>query len=134
RQYLLRLKNSQLERTYGEMAKIVAIPTKQLPAANPIIDSMLCHFCHNVRFPCTRSGCIDLEHFKVIKTHQIEDERQRREKKLYFGYLLLGAHPILNQTVERTQRVADGRRDELFTLYSSHVTLSPVLSALGLSE
>ncbi|XP_040595623.1 2-phosphoxylose phosphatase 1 isoform X1 [Mesocricetus auratus] len=134
RQYLLRLKNRDLERTYGEMAKIVDIPTKQLRAANPI-DSMLCHFCHNVSFPCSRSGCLGMEHFKVIKTHQIEDERERHEKPLYFGYSLLGAHPILNQTVNRMQRAAEGWTDELFTLYSAHdVTLSPVLSALGLLE
>ncbi|XP_012292486.2 2-phosphoxylose phosphatase 1 isoform X1 [Aotus nancymaae] len=134
RQYLLRLKNSQLEKTYGEMAKIVDVPTKQLRAANPI-DSMLCHFCHNVSFPCTRNGCVDMEHFKVIKTHQIEDEKERREKKLYLGYSLLGAHPILNQTISRMQRATEGRKEELFALYSAHdVTLSPVLSALGLSE
>uniref|UniRef100_A0A673TAK6 2-phosphoxylose phosphatase 1 n=1 Tax=Suricata suricatta TaxID=37032 RepID=A0A673TAK6_SURSU len=134
RQYLLRLKNSQLERTYEDMARIVDVPTKQLRAANPI-DSMLCHFCHNVSFPCTRNGCIDMEHFKVIKTHQIEDERERREKKLYVGYALLGAHPILNQTITRMQRAAEGRKEEVFALYSAHdVTLSPVLSALGLTE
>lgn len=134
RQYLLRLKNSQLERAYGEMAKIVDIPTKQLRAANPV-DSMLCHFCHNVSFPCTRNGCIGMEHFKVIKTHQIEDERERREKKLYLGYALLGAHPILNQTISRMQRAAEGRKEEIFALYSAHdVTLSPLLSALGLTE
>lgn len=134
RQYLLRLKNSQLERTYGEMARIVDVPTKQLRAANPI-DSMLCHFCHNISFPCTRHGCIGMEHFRVIKMHQIEDERERREKKLYLGYSLLGAHPILNQTVARMQRTAEGGKDELFALYSAHdVTLSPVLSALGLEE
>ncbi|EPY76771.1 acid phosphatase-like protein 2 precursor [Camelus ferus] len=134
RQYLLRLKNNQLERTYGDMARIVDVPTKQLRAANPI-DSMLCHFCHNVSFPCTRNGCIGMEHFKVIKTHQIEDERERQEKKLYLGYALLGAHPILNQTIGRMQRAAEGRRGELFALYSAHdVTLSPVLSALGLTE
>lgn len=134
RQYLLRLKSSQLERAYGEMAKIADIPTKQLRAANPI-DSLLCHFCHNLSFPCTRDGCIDMEHFKVIKTHQIEDERERREKKLYLAYALLGAHPILNQTVGRMLRAAEGRREEVFALYSAHdVTLSPVLSALGLTE
>ncbi|XP_028917679.1 2-phosphoxylose phosphatase 1 isoform X1 [Ornithorhynchus anatinus] len=134
RQYSLRVKNSLLEKTYVEMAKIVGIPTRQLRAANPI-DSMLCHFCHNVSFPCTRNGCIDLEHFKVIKTHQLEDERERRDKKLYFKYARLASHPILNQTVNRLQRIAGGSREEVFVLYSAHdVTLSPVLSALGISE
>ncbi|XP_073916045.1 2-phosphoxylose phosphatase 1 isoform X3 [Castor canadensis] len=109
RQYLFRLKNGPLDRTYGDMARIVDIPIKQLRAANPI-DSMLCHFCHNVSFPCTRSGCIDMEHFKVIKAHQLDDERERREKKLYFGYSLLGAHPILNQTIDRMQRAAQGKK------------------------
>jgi hypothetical protein len=76
-----------------------------------------------------------MEHFKVIKAHQLDDERERREKKLYFGYSLLGAHPILNQTIDRMQRAAQGKKGELFTLYSAHdVTLSPILSALGLSE
>ncbi|XP_051841618.1 2-phosphoxylose phosphatase 1 [Antechinus flavipes] len=134
RQYLLRVKNNQLENTYVEMAKIVGIPTRQLRAANPI-DSMLCHFCHNVSFPCTKNGCIDIEHFKVIKTHQIEDEKERRERKLYFKYALLASHPVLNQTVNRMLRIAEGRKEEIFVLYSAHdVTLSPVLSALGITE
>lgn len=133
RQYLLRLNNRQLERTYEEMARIVDIPTKQLRAANPI-DSLLCLFCHNVSFPCTKNGCITMDHFKVIKTHQIEDERERQEKKLYLGYALLGAHPILNQTVSRMQHTAEGKKEALFTLYSAHdVTLAPILSALGLT-
>lgn len=133
RQYLLRLNNRQLERTYEEMARIVDIPTKQLRAANPI-DSLLCLFCHNVSFPCTKNGCITMDHFKVIKTHQIEDERERQEKKLYLGYALLGAHPILNQTVSRMQQTAEGKKEGLFTLYSAHdVTLAPILSALGLT-
>lgn len=134
RQYLLRLSNGELDRTYGDMARIVDVPTKQLRAANPI-DSMLCHFCHNVSFPCTRNGCLGMEHFRVIKTHQLEDERDRQEKKLYLGYSLLGAHPILNQTVGRMQRAAAGGGAEAFTLHSAHdVTLSPLLSALGLTE
>ncbi|KAG6935247.1 2-phosphoxylose phosphatase 1 [Chelydra serpentina] len=134
RQYSLRVKNNNLERTYVDMAKIVGIPTRQLRASNPI-DSMLCHFCHNVSFPCTKNGCIDIEHFKVIKTHQLEDERERQEKKLYFWYALLASHPLLNQTVNRMQRIAEGKKEELFVLYSAHdVTLSPVLSALGITE
>ncbi|XP_067593767.1 2-phosphoxylose phosphatase 1 isoform X4 [Pseudorca crassidens] len=134
RQYLLRLKNRQLERTYEEMARIVDTSTKQLRAANPI-DAMLCLFCHNVSFPCTRNGCVNMEHFKVIKRHQIEDESERREKKLYLGYALLGAHPILNQTVGRMRRAAEGQKEELFALSSAHdVTLAPILSALGLTE
>ncbi|XP_030072316.1 2-phosphoxylose phosphatase 1 isoform X1 [Microcaecilia unicolor] len=134
RQYSFRVKNSYLEKTYVDMAKVVGIPTRQLRASNPI-DSLLCHFCHNVSFPCTKNGCIDMEHFKVIKTHQIEDEKERQAKKLYFKYALMATHPLLNQTVTRMQRIAEGRKEELFALYSAHdVTLSPVLSALGIIE
>ncbi|XP_048190880.1 LOW QUALITY PROTEIN: 2-phosphoxylose phosphatase 1 [Perognathus longimembris pacificus] len=134
RQYLLRLRNGLLDRTYGEMARIVDVPARQLRAANPI-DAMLCHFCHNVSFPCTPSGCLGMEHFRVIKAHQLEDERERREKKLYLGYALLGAHPVLNHTVDRLRRAARGGTGELFALHSAHdVTLSPLLSALGLAE
>uniref|UniRef100_A0A670JMX1 2-phosphoxylose phosphatase 1 n=1 Tax=Podarcis muralis TaxID=64176 RepID=A0A670JMX1_PODMU len=134
RQYSLRVKNIHLEKTYADMAKIVGIPTRQLRASNPV-DSMLCHFCHNVSFPCTKNGCINLEHFKTIKTHQLEDEKERQEKKYYYLYALLATHPILNQTANRMQRIAEGKREELFVLYSAHdVTLSPVLSALGITE
>ncbi|XP_008117844.1 2-phosphoxylose phosphatase 1 isoform X2 [Anolis carolinensis] len=134
RQYSLRVKNIHLEKTYTDMARIVGIPTRQLRASNPI-DSMLCHFCHNVSFPCTKNGCIDIEHFKVIKTHQLEDEKERQLKKYYYFYALLATHPLLNQTVSRMQRIADGKKEELFALYSAHdVTLSPVLSALGITE
>ncbi|EMP37297.1 Acid phosphatase-like protein 2 [Chelonia mydas] len=78
---------------------------------------------------------VKLWHLSVIKTHQLEDERDRQEKKLYFWYALLAVHPLLNQTVNRMQRIADGKKEELFVLYSAHdVTLSPVLSALGITE
>ncbi|XP_019388624.1 PREDICTED: 2-phosphoxylose phosphatase 1 [Crocodylus porosus] len=134
RQYSLRVKNSDLERVYVDMAKIVGIPTRQLRASNPI-DSLLCYFCHNVSFPCTKNGCISIEHFKIIKTHQLEDERERQEKKLYFFYALLATYPLLNQTVNRMQRIAEGKKEEVLVLYSAHdVTLSPVLSALGITE
>ncbi|XP_015269109.1 PREDICTED: 2-phosphoxylose phosphatase 1 [Gekko japonicus] len=134
RQYSLRVTNIQLEKTYADMAKIIGIPTKQLRASNPI-DSLLCHFCHNVSFPCTKNGCITMEHFKVIKAHQLEDEKERQEKKYYYLYALLATYPLLNQTVNRMQRIAEGKGEELFVLYSAHdVTLSPVLSALGITE
>ncbi|KAM9315894.1 2-phosphoxylose phosphatase 1 isoform 1-T1 [Gastrophryne carolinensis] len=134
RQYSYRVKNTQLEKTYINMAKVVGVPTRQLRASNPI-DSLLCHFCHNVTFPCTKNGCIDIEHFKVIKSHQIEDEKERHEKQLYYKFALLATHPLLNQTVKRMLQIAEGKKDEVFALYSAHdVTLSPVLSALGLTE
>ncbi|KAG8445350.1 hypothetical protein GDO86_010219 [Hymenochirus boettgeri] len=134
RQYSFRVKNSLLEKTYINMAKIVGVPTRQLKASNPI-DSLLCNFCHNVSFPCTKNGCIDLEHFKVIKTHQLEDEKERHEKQLYFKYALLATHPLLNQTASRMQNIAEGKKGEVFALYSAHdVTISPILSSLGLKE
>ncbi|XP_048398880.2 2-phosphoxylose phosphatase 1 isoform X3 [Stegostoma tigrinum] len=134
RQYNLRVKNSLLEQTYIDMAKIVGIPTRRLRAANPI-DSLLCHFCHNVSFPCTEYGCINLNHFKVIKAHQLEDEQDRQRKKLYYKYALLATHPLLNQTVTRMQQIAQGKKDEIFALYSAHdVTVAPLLSALGIPD
>ncbi|XP_053565950.1 2-phosphoxylose phosphatase 1 isoform X1 [Bombina bombina] len=134
RQYSFRVKNNQLEKTYIDMAKVVGVPTRQLRASNPI-DSLLCHFCHNVSFPCTKNGCIDMEHFKVIKAHQIEDEKERHKKQLYFKYALMATHPLLNQTINRMQRILEGKNEEVFALYSAHdVTLSPVLSSLGLTE
>ncbi|CAH2246855.1 2-phosphoxylose phosphatase 1 [Pelobates cultripes] len=134
RQYSFRVKNINLEKTYISMAKVVGVPTRQLRASNPI-DSLLCHFCHNVSFPCTKNGCIDIEHFKVIKSHQIEDEKERHEKQLYVKYAKLATHPLLNQTVNRMYRIAQGKKEEIFALYSAHdVTLSPVLSSMGLTE
>ncbi|XP_041118895.1 2-phosphoxylose phosphatase 1-like isoform X1 [Polyodon spathula] len=134
RQYSLRVKNSLLERTYVDMAKIVGVPTRQLRASNPI-DSLLCHFCHNISFPCTQNGCISLEHFNVIKSHQLGDEKERHETKVYYRYSLLASHPILNQTVTRMQRIVEGRSEEVFALFSAHdVTVAPLLAALGLFE
>lgn len=133
RQYGYRIQNVLLEKTYINMAKVVGVPTRLLRASNPI-DSLLCHYCHNVTFPCTKNGCIDIEHFKVIKAHQIEDERERHEKQLYYKYALLATYPLLNQTVSRMQRISEGKKTEVFALYSAHdVTLSPVLSAIGLT-
>ncbi|KAM4771933.1 2-phosphoxylose phosphatase 1 isoform 2-T2 [Rhinophrynus dorsalis] len=134
RQYNFRIKNTLLEKTYINMAKIVGVPTRQLRASNPI-DSLLCHFCHNVTFPCTKNGCIDIEHFKVIKSHQLDDEKERHEKQFYYKYALIATHPLLNQTANRMHRIAEGKMAETFALYSAHdVTLSPVLSAMGLKE
>ncbi|XP_069473930.1 2-phosphoxylose phosphatase 1 isoform X2 [Ambystoma mexicanum] len=134
RQYTFRVKSSQLEKAYVEMAKVVGVPTRQLRASNPI-DSLLCHFCHNASFPCTTNGCISMEQFKVIKSFQLEDEKESHEKQLYYKYALMATHPLLNQTVMRMQRIAQGRKDEVLVLYSGHdVTLSPVLSALGVTE
>ncbi|XP_069069785.1 2-phosphoxylose phosphatase 1 isoform X2 [Pleurodeles waltl] len=134
RQYNFRVKSGQLERTFVEMAKVVGVPTRQLRASNPI-DSLLCHFCHNISFPCTTNGCISMEHFKVIKSFQLEDEKESQKKQLYYKYSLMATYPLLNQTVMRMQRIAQGRKDEVLVLYSGHdVTLSPVLSALGVTE
>lgn len=134
RQYSFRAQSVQLERTYMEMAKVVGVPTRQLRASNPI-DSLLCHFCHNISFPCTTNGCISMEHFKVIKSFQLEDEKESQEKQLYYKYALMATYPLLNQTVARMQSVARGSKDELLALYSGHdVTMSPVLSALGVTE
>ncbi|XP_069752783.1 2-phosphoxylose phosphatase 1 isoform X3 [Narcine bancroftii] len=132
RQYSLRIKNNLLEEAYNDMANIVGVPTRQLRAANPI-DSLLCHFCHNISFPCTEHGCINLDHLRAMKAHQLEDERDRQEKKLYYKYALLATHPILSQTVTRMQQIIQGKKDAIFALYSAHdVTVAPLLSALGI--
>ncbi|XP_039611758.1 2-phosphoxylose phosphatase 1 isoform X1 [Polypterus senegalus] len=134
RQYNFRVKNNLLEQTYVDMARIIGIPTRQLRAANPI-DSLLCHFCHNITFPCTQAGCISLEHFTVIKSHQLDDEKDRQEKMVYYKYSLLAIHPLLNQTVTRMQKFAENQNNEVFALYSAHdVTIAPLLNALGLPE
>ncbi|KAI1894010.1 hypothetical protein AGOR_G00129590 [Albula goreensis] len=129
RQYKLRVADTLLDRTYVDMARTVGVPTRQLRAANPI-DSLLCHFCHNLTFPCTAQGCLTMEQFAVIKRQQMEDERDRQQRGLYLRYALLAAHPFLNRTAARMLRVADGRQEELFALFSAHdVTMAPVLSA-----
>ncbi|KAG9333174.1 hypothetical protein JZ751_013381 [Albula glossodonta] len=134
RQYKLRVADTLLDRTYVDMARTVGVPTRQLRAANPI-DSLLCHFCHNLTFPCTPQGCLTMEQFAVIKRQQMEDERDRQQRGLYLRYALLAAHPFLNRTAARMLRVADGRQEELFALFSAHdVTMAPLLSALGLTR
>ncbi|XP_029111237.1 2-phosphoxylose phosphatase 1 isoform X2 [Scleropages formosus] len=133
RQYELRVADVALERTYAEMARLVGVATRQMRAASPV-DSLLCHLCHGLSFPCGARGCLSLRHFSSIKRQQLEDERERRRRGLYRRYALLAAHPFLNGTAVRMLRVASGRRDELLALFSAHdVTLAPVLSALGLS-
>ncbi|KAJ8369246.1 hypothetical protein SKAU_G00092740 [Synaphobranchus kaupii] len=134
RQYRLRVADAVLDRTYVDMAKTVGVAPRQLRAANPI-DSLLCHFCHNLSFPCTARGCISLQQFTVIKRQQMEDEWDRQQRGLYLRYALLAAHPFLNSTAARMLRMAKDRGEEPFTLYSAHdVTVAPVLSALGLTE
>ncbi|XP_010881411.2 2-phosphoxylose phosphatase 1 isoform X1 [Esox lucius] len=150
RQYRLRVADAELERTYADMARILGLPPRQLRAANPI-DSLLCHLCHGLSFPCAAAGgaagdggCLTLAQFAVIRRQQLDDETDRRKAGMYHRYALLAAHPYLNRTANKMERVArasaPGRkaragREEVFSLYSAHdVTVAPLLSALGLEE
>lgn len=148
RQYRQRIADTELERTYVAMAKNLGVATKTLRAANPV-DALLCHFCHNLPFPCSSTrtttsappegACLTLQHFAVIRRQQKDDELERREAGLYRRYATLAAHPYLNRTATRMERIAKGsqarrgREEALFALASAHdVTVAPLLSALGL--
>ncbi|KAM4627215.1 2-phosphoxylose phosphatase 1 isoform 2-T2 [Polymixia lowei] len=149
RQYRLRVADTELERTYVDMARTLGLPTRQLRAANPI-DSLLCHLCHGLSFPCVPTGdggsaaCLTLVQFAIIRRQQLEDEVDRRRVGLYHKYAVLAMHPYLNRTAAKMERVARGNEagrrpraggEEVFTLSSAHdVTVAPLLSALGLEE
>ncbi|XP_077468282.1 2-phosphoxylose phosphatase 1 isoform X2 [Stigmatopora argus] len=149
RQYRLRLADKELERTYVDMASTLDIPTRNLRAANPI-DSLLCHLCHNLSFPCvfTKDGstkrCLSTAQFAGIRRHQLDNEKDRTKMGLYRKYAILAMYPYLNRTankMERVAKVAAGTRkpraggEEVFTLSSAHdVTMAPLLSALGLEK
>ncbi|XP_068601716.1 2-phosphoxylose phosphatase 1 [Brachionichthys hirsutus] len=143
RQYQLRVSNTELDKTYVEMAQTLGLPTRQLRAANPI-DSLLCHLCHSISFPCVAVGdggskeCLTMEQFAVIRRQQLNDEVDRRRVGLYHKYAILAMHPYLNQTANRMVRAArDGEAggEAVFGLSSAHdVTMAPLLSALGLHE
>ncbi|MEQ2203586.1 hypothetical protein XENOCAPTIV_001094 [Xenoophorus captivus] len=149
RQYRLRVADSNLERTYVEMARTLGVLTRQLRAANPI-DSLLCHLCHSLSFPCVPSGdsgaggCLTMAQFAVIRQQQLDDEVDRRRVGVYRKYAILAMYPYLNRTANKMERVAKatkaGRQprlngEEVFTLSSGHdVTMAPLLSALGLEE
>ncbi|KAA0701733.1 2-phosphoxylose phosphatase 1 [Triplophysa tibetana] len=148
RQYRQRIADAELERTYVAMAKTLVVATKTLRAANPV-DALLCHFCHHLPFPCSSTPtatssppegpCLTLQHFAVIRRQQKEDELERREAGIYRRYAVLAAHPYLNRTAARMERIAKGsqihrgREEAVFALASAHdVTMVPLLSALGL--
>ncbi|XP_034023726.1 2-phosphoxylose phosphatase 1 isoform X2 [Thalassophryne amazonica] len=147
RQYQLRVANTELERTYADMARTLGLSTRQLRAANPI-DSLLCHLCHGLPFPCASvgdggvGGCLSLAQFAVIRHQQLEDEVERRKLGTYHKYAILAMYPYLNRTVakmEQAARVMEAGRlqrsgtEEIFSLSSAHdVTIAPLLSALGL--
>ncbi|XP_071376196.1 2-phosphoxylose phosphatase 1 [Centroberyx affinis] len=149
RQYRLRVADTELERTYADMARTLGLLTRQLRAANPI-DSLLCHLCHGLPFPCVPAGeagtggCLTVGQFAVIRRQQLEDEVDRRRVGLYHKYAVLATHPYLNRTAAKMERVARGHEagrrpraggEEVFTLSSAHdVTVAPLLSALGLEE
>ncbi|XP_047450610.1 2-phosphoxylose phosphatase 1 isoform X2 [Mugil cephalus] len=149
RQYRLRVADTELERTYADMARILGLPTRQLRAANPI-DSLLCHLCHDLSFPCApvgdsgTGGCLTMAQFAVIRRQQLDDEADRRRAGLYRKYAILAMYPYLNRTATKMERVAKGNEagrqsrvggEEVFTLSSAHdVTVAPLLSALGLEE
>ncbi|XP_061538154.1 2-phosphoxylose phosphatase 1 isoform X1 [Phycodurus eques] len=149
RQYRLRVGDAELERTYADMARTLGIPTRNLRAANPI-DSLLCHLCHGLSFPCmsredgTTGGCLKMVQFAVIRRQQLDDEMDRRREGLFRKYAILAMYPYLNRTATKMERVAKastGSRspraggEEVFTLSSAHdVTMAPLLSALGLEE
>lgn len=149
RQYHFRVANTELEKTYTNMARTLGLPTRQLRAANPI-DSLLCHLCHGLPFPCVApsesgtGGCLTLAQFGVIRRQQLEDEVDRRRAGLYRKYAILASYPYLNRTAAKMERVARsneaGRQpraggEEVFTISSAHdVTMAPLLNALGLDE
>ncbi|XP_070826657.1 2-phosphoxylose phosphatase 1 isoform X2 [Chaetodon trifascialis] len=149
RQYRLRVSDNELERTYADMARTLGVLTRQLRAANPI-DSLLCHLCHGLSFPCVpmgdsgAKGCLTVAQFAVIRRQQLEDEVDRLRVGLYHKYSVLAMYPYLNRTATKMERVARdneaGRQpraggEEVFTLSSAHdVTMAPLLSALGLEE
>lgn len=149
REYRFRVANAELERTYVDMARTLGLPPRQLRAANPI-DSLLCHLCHDLSFPCVpqgdngSGGCLTLAQFAVIRRQQLDDEVDRRRMGLYHKYAVLAMYPYLNRTAVKMERVARsheaGRQprlggEEIFTLSSAHdVTVAPLLSALGLEE
>lgn len=146
RQYRLRVADGELERTYVEMARTLGVLTRQLRAANPV-DSLLCHLCHQLSFPCVAAGdagsggCLTMAQFAAIRRQQLDDEADRRRAGLYRKYAVLAMHPYLNRTAAKMERVAKaseaGRRggEEVFALASAHdVTVAPLLSALGLEE
>uniref|UniRef100_A0A1A7Z5H2 2-phosphoxylose phosphatase 1 n=2 Tax=Iconisemion striatum TaxID=60296 RepID=A0A1A7Z5H2_9TELE len=149
RQYRLRVANTNLDRTYVDMARTLGLPTRQLRAANPI-DSLLCHFCHGLSFPCVSSGnggtggCLTVAQFAVIRQQQLDDEVDRRRVGLYRKYAILAMYPYLNRTAVKMERVAKASEtsmrpraggEEIFTLSSAHdVTMAPLLSALGLED
>lgn len=142
RQYRLRVSDGELERTYVDMARTVGVPPRQLRAANPI-DSLLCHLCHGLPFPCASAGdgsagrCLTMEQFAVIRRQQRDDELDRSRAGHYHKYAILAMYPYLNQTATKMARASrDGaRREEVFSLASGHdITISPLLSALGLKD
>lgn len=149
RQYQLRVANDELDRTYADMARTLGLLTRQLRAANPI-DSLLCHLCHGLSFPCVPSGdsgaggCLTMAQFAVLRQQQLDDEVDRRRVGQYRKYATLAMYPYLNRTAAKMERVAKasaaGRQprvggEEVFTLSSAHdVTMAPLLSALGLED
>lgn len=113
------------------------------------MDALLCHFCHGLPFPCSSTqitsnaldegACLTLQHFAVIRRQQKDDELERRKAGLYRRYAVLAAHPYLNRTAARLERIArdsqtgKGKEEAVFALASAHdVTMAPLLSALGL--
>ncbi|KAF7650891.1 hypothetical protein LDENG_00119130 [Lucifuga dentata] len=149
RQYRFRVANTELERTYADMARTLGLPTRQLRAANPI-DSLLCHLCHGLPFPCVPAGdsgtggCLTLAQFSVIRQQQLEDEVDRREAALYRKYAILAMYPYLNRTAAKMEHIARSSEagqqprpggEEVFTISSAHdITMAPLLSAVGLEE
>ncbi|XP_072547626.1 LOW QUALITY PROTEIN: 2-phosphoxylose phosphatase 1 [Salminus brasiliensis] len=146
RQYRQRTSDLELDRTYVAMASALGVATRTLRAANPV-DSLLCHLCHGLPFPCastsanavTQGACLTASHFAVIRRQQRDDERERQVAGLYHRYAVLAAHPYLNRTALRMEAVAPrqrkrkGSEEPVFALASAHdVTVAPLLSALGL--
>ncbi|KAJ4935814.1 hypothetical protein JOQ06_017341 [Pogonophryne albipinna] len=106
----LRVSDTQLERTYTDMARTLGLLTRQLRAANPI-DSLLCHLCHGISFPCVPMGdgtygCLTMAQFAVIRRQQLDDEVDRRRVGLYHKYAILAMYPYLNRTATKMERVA----------------------------
>ncbi|KAJ3590653.1 hypothetical protein NHX12_008602 [Muraenolepis orangiensis] len=148
RQYRLRVGDARLEAAYVDMARALTLPPRQLRASNPV-DSLLCHLCHGLPFPCLQTpggavagekACLTVQQFAEIRRQQLDDEADKRRTGLYRKYAVLAMHPFLNRTAGRMERAAraagaGGAKEAALALSSAHdVTVAPLLSALGLEE
>uniref|UniRef100_UPI00358DF5B3 2-phosphoxylose phosphatase 1 isoform X1 n=1 Tax=Myxine glutinosa TaxID=7769 RepID=UPI00358DF5B3 len=119
---------------YKALAELLDLSVAQAKSTLSV-DPLLALFCHGQQLPCRQRGCLKSASFRLLRQHQLTEERKSKRGAMYQRFALLAMYPMLNRTASHLQRIAEGHLAPRLSLCSGHdTTLEPMLNALGLHD